>query len=326
MRLGKWYWIRSFPCFVVSCLTFIFFGCVALTAGILLSPDRTHLNIALPSTIPPGGVTTSTKPNIQSTATLPTTITGSQLQPGRSSTQSNQLSLPLVIAKGENHSTTSGTPTTSTITLPHLFQLYPCLPHNPIEIAEVIHVVDGDTIRVSMDGQDLPLRYIGIDAPENTEKVEAFGEQAFERNQQLLQGKSVFLIKDVSEMDRYQRLLRYIFAGEEFINLILVKEGYARAIRYPPDTACNALFQQAQIVAQSNHLGIRGIAKTSSTSNQASVQATPTQCDPAYPTVCIPPPPPDLDCGDITYRGFKVLPPDPHHFDGDKNGIGCENK
>ncbi len=48
------------------------------------------------------------------------------------------------------------------------------------------------------------------------------------------------------------------------------------------------------------------------------------RCDPAYPTVCVPPPPPDLDCGDIPYRGFKVLPPDPHRFDRDRDGIGCE--
>jgi hypothetical protein len=48
-------------------------------------------------------------------------------------------------------------------------------------------------------------------------------------------------------------------------------------------------------------------------------------CDPAYPTVCIPPPPPDLDCSEIPYRNFKVLPPDPHHFDGNGNGIGCES-
>jgi hypothetical protein len=47
-------------------------------------------------------------------------------------------------------------------------------------------------------------------------------------------------------------------------------------------------------------------------------------CDPSYPTVCIPPPPPDLDCGDIPYHDFKVLPPDPHGFDGDGDGIGCE--
>jgi hypothetical protein len=48
-------------------------------------------------------------------------------------------------------------------------------------------------------------------------------------------------------------------------------------------------------------------------------------CDPSYPTVCIPPAPPDLDCGQISHRNFKVLPPDPHRFDGSpKNGIGCE--
>ena len=46
-------------------------------------------------------------------------------------------------------------------------------------------------------------------------------------------------------------------------------------------------------------------------------------CDPAYPGVCIPPPPPDLDCSDVPYRNFTVLPPDPHHFDGNGDGIGC---
>lgn len=47
-------------------------------------------------------------------------------------------------------------------------------------------------------------------------------------------------------------------------------------------------------------------------------------CHPSYPTVCIPPKPPDLDCKDIPYRNFKVIRPDPHKFDGDGDGIGCE--
>jgi len=51
----------------------------------------------------------------------------------------------------------------------------------------------------------------------------------------------------------------------------------------------------------------------------------PSNCDPSYPTVCIPSPPPDLDCGDIPYRNFKVIPPDPHRFDGNKDGVGCES-
>lgn len=58
---------------------------------------------------------------------------------------------------------------------------------------------------------------------------------------------------------------------------------------------------------------------------QPTITKTPTgNCSPSYPTVCIPPPPPDLDCGEIPYRRFQVLPPDPHGFDGDHDGIGCE--
>lgn len=48
-------------------------------------------------------------------------------------------------------------------------------------------------------------------------------------------------------------------------------------------------------------------------------------CDPSYPDVCIPPPPPDLDCGDISYRRFRVTGSDPHGFDRDGDGIGCES-
>ena len=51
----------------------------------------------------------------------------------------------------------------------------------------------------------------------------------------------------------------------------------------------------------------------------------PKNCDPSYPDVCIPSPPPDLDCGDIPHRNFEVLQPDPHGFDGNYDGIGCES-
>lgn len=47
-------------------------------------------------------------------------------------------------------------------------------------------------------------------------------------------------------------------------------------------------------------------------------------CDPSYPDFCLAPPPPDLDCKDVSYRNFRVLPPDPHGFDGDLDGVGCE--
>jgi len=62
------------------------------------------------------------------------------------------------------------------------------------------------------------------------------------------------------------------------------------------------------------------VKSTSSTSSKSE-----TDCDPSYPDFCIPPPPPDLDCKDIPQKRFTVLQPDPHRFDGDKDGIGCES-
>lgn len=64
-------------------------------------------------------------------------------------------------------------------------------------------------------------------------------------------------------------------------------------------------------------------------SQQSSVPIAPViertqDCEPSYPDVCIPFASRDLDCRDIPYRNFKVLPPDPHNFDGDMDGIGCE--
>jgi len=48
-------------------------------------------------------------------------------------------------------------------------------------------------------------------------------------------------------------------------------------------------------------------------------------CDESYPDVCIAPYPPDLDCGEIGYSNFKVVGDDPHGFDRDNDGIGCES-
>lgn len=73
---------------------------------------------------------------------------------------------------------------------------------------------------------------------------------------------------------------------------------------------------------------------TSSSTTETTARATTTtvppegepECDPAYPDLCIPPGLPDIDCGDIPeFTDFTVLPPDPHGFDGDNDGIGCES-
>ena len=68
----------------------------------------------------------------------------------------------------------------------------------------------------------------------------------------------------------------------------------------------------------------RGTTHTTTQTTTTRTTTTTANCDPSYPDVCIPPPPPDLDCSDIQYRNFRVLPPDPHRFDRDGDGIGCE--
>lgn len=104
-------------------------------------------------------------------------------------------------------------------------------------------------------------------------------------------------------------------------------EGYAQVATYPPDVKHRGEFLQLQQEAQEEGRGLWAGETLRSRQEEGSVTETSAgtgQCDASYPTVCIPPPPPDLDCGDISYRRFKVLPPYPHRFDGDRDGIGCE--
>jgi endonuclease YncB( thermonuclease family) len=67
------------------------------------------------------------------------------------------------------------------------------------------------------------------------------------------------------------------------------------------------------------------VSATTKTDSEPTTSSQQVDCDPSYPDFCIPPPPPDLDCKDIPQKRFTVLQPDPHRFDGDKDGIGCES-
>ena len=127
----------------------------------------------------------------------------------------------------------------------------------------VTKVIDGDTI-VLENGQKV--RYIGIDTPElhhPKKEVECFSRQAFEENKKLVLGKKVFLQKDISEKDKYNRLLRYVFLDEKmssdeasFVNLYLVKNGFAYAATFPPDVKYADLFLTAQKEARQKNLGL----------------------------------------------------------------------
>lgn len=129
----------------------------------------------------------------------------------------------------------------------------------------VTRVIDGDTIEIE-GGQKV--RYIGIDAPETvnpTKLAECFGQESTNSNKKLTEGKKVSLEKDISETDKYGRLLRYVFVDGVLVNEYMVRNGYANSSPYPPDVKYQQQLNGAEIEARENTRGLWG----SCTANQA---------------------------------------------------------
>ena len=115
-------------------------------------------------------------------------------------------------------------------------------PPGPGGTAQVVRVVDGDTIRVALPSGEEPVRYIGIDTPESVEPgspVECFAKRASALNERLVAGERVRLVRDVEERDRYGRLLAYVYRERDglFVNAELVRRGYATVATFPPNVA-----------------------------------------------------------------------------------------
>ncbi|MFO1541375.1 MAG: thermonuclease family protein [Chloroflexota bacterium] len=203
------------------------------------------------------------------------------------------------------------------------------------ERARVLAVVDGDTIEVDRGRGPERVRYTGVDTPETvhpSRPVEWMGKEASAMNRSLVEGRTVLLERDISETDRYGRLLRYVWVedagsgGEPlFVNLALVALGLAQVVTYPPDVRWVDTYLAAQSEARTAGRGLWGTPPGGEAPAAGGAGTDRGGCDPAYPDVCIPPAPPDLDCGDVPYRRFRVLPPDPHRFDGGNDGVGCES-
>jgi endonuclease YncB( thermonuclease family) len=122
-----------------------------------------------------------------------------------------------------------------------------CIPDiDTYEIAYVTRVIDGDSIEVEINGEVFQVRYIGINTPEYYSSQQRQAVTATQANEELVEGKIVYLFKDQSETDKYDRLLRYVLTEDDFVNLELVRAGYAEAREYHPDTACHAVFEQVE--------------------------------------------------------------------------------
>ncbi len=121
---------------------------------------------------------------------------------------------------------------------------------------KVVRVIDGDTIEIEGNKK---VRYIGINTSELKDPrklVECFAQAAADENKRLVEDKEVYIQKDVSEIDKYKRLLRYVWVGDTFVNDYLVRQGFAQVSTFPPDVKYVSQFLEAQTEAKENNRGL----------------------------------------------------------------------
>ena len=144
---------------------------------------------------------------------------------------------------------------------------------NLFEEVLIDRVVDGDTAEFVLNGEKKKLRFIGVDTPETvhpTKGEQYYGKEASNFTKKSLEGKTVYLEKDVSDVDRYGRVLRYIWLEKpndykniskdeiknKMFNAILLKEGYAVTSTFPPDVKYESIFLDISRVARENEKGL----------------------------------------------------------------------
>ncbi len=123
-------------------------------------------------------------------------------------------------------------------------------------------MVDGDTVRVDLDGTEEAVRLIGIDTPETHGPGglrECFGAEATKHLEQLLpDGSAITLVRDVDGRDRYERLLAYVYRADDgtFVNLAMARDGFAAVLTYPPNVAHADDFVAAVAEARADQRGL----------------------------------------------------------------------
>lgn len=129
--------------------------------------------------------------------------------------------------------------------------------------AEVTNVVDGDTIKVSIDGRSETVRLLLVDTPETkhpSKPVQPFGPEASSFAEETLDGQEIELELGISERDKYGRLLAYVWIEDRMFNEMLLEKGFARvAYIYQPNVKYVEEFQSLQRAAQKEGVGIWSI-------------------------------------------------------------------
>ena len=146
------------------------------------------------------------------------------------------------VSKQNNEKTTTVKPTQE---IP-VYKKFNCIPSpDNLEIGYITEVIDGDSIKTKINGKEYEIRYIGINTPEYYSNERVAAERATQVNKELVEGKKIYLFKDISNTDKYDRLLRYVFTEKYFVNYELIKRGVAETKSYLPDISCQNFFNQA---------------------------------------------------------------------------------
>ncbi len=164
---------------------------------------------------------------------------------------------------------------------------------------KVTRVIDGDTIEI--EGGER-IRYIGIDTPETVDPrkpVQCFGVEASNKNKELVEGKMVRLETDITDRDKYNRLLRYVWVGDTFVNLELVKQGFAYSYSYPPDIKYQDRFLKAQQEAREAKRGLWNACPVNTTGPATTPSTVTPEEGPATTDSC-------LIKGNINTSGEKI--------------------
>ena len=173
----------------------------------------------------------------------------------------------------------------------------------------VTSIIDGDTVIVN--GQSV--RFALASAPEMSEQKGAEAKNFVATLCPV--GSSVTVDEDDRQTGgSYGRILAVVYCNGMNLNSELLDSG----LGYVDSQFCDA-----SEFGESSWAQKYGCSPTFPKTSSEYIETK--ECDPSYPDFCIPSPPPDLDCKDIPQKRFTVLQPDPHRFDGDKDGIGCEN-
>jgi micrococcal nuclease len=150
------------------------------------------------------------------------------------------------------------------------------------EAVKVVRAVDGDTIEASLiNGNTEKIRLIGINTPESTTRHEPYGSEASAYTKQSLTGKTIYLEKDVSNRDKYGRLLRIVWLENpgtidessirsKMFNAVLVLNGYAQVSTYPPDVKYSDYFTKFTKEAREAGIGLWSLEETKKTPAQES--------------------------------------------------------